>query len=190
MTDPLNTLKERQIMSKPLVYVAGPIAGQDYDGATKWRSFVQSQLPECEILTPMRGKEWLQQFAEMPLTAQTLMEFSPKGETADLITPLEQQMSSEKGILRRDTWDVSRCNLIFANFLPGDEDKKVSIGTSCEVYLAGVLHTPVVAMLEQGGIHDHPFITGSSWVVVHSVEEGIMAARIVLNLGVKGAVHS
>lgn len=180
-------------MSKPLVYVAGPIAGHSYDGATKWRDFIQSQLPECEILTPMRGKEWLEKFDEMPHTAQTLLSGANGAESAklakaNLINPLEQQMSSEKGILRRDTWDVSRCNLIFANLLPGDEIDKVSIGTACEIYLAGFLHTPVVTILEEGGIHDHPFITGSSWVVVHSVAEGIMAARIVLNLEVKSAV--
>lgn len=181
-------------MSKPLVYVAGPIAGHTYNGATEWRDFIQSRLPECEILTPMRGKEWLDQFDKMPHTAQTLMSGANGAEAsklanANIISPLHQQMSSEKGIIRRDTWDVSRCNLVFANFLPGDEVGKVSIGTSCEVYLAGFLHTPVVTMLEEGGIHDHPFITGSSWVVVHSVEEGIMAARIVLNLEVKDAVH-
>ena len=179
-------------MSKPLVYVAGPIAGHTYDGATEWRSFIQSQLPECEILTPMRGKEWLDKFDEMPLTAQTLMasnngELQKQGKT---ISVLHQQMSSEKGIIRRDTWDVSRCNLVFANLLPGDESDKVSIGTACEVYLAGFLHTPVVTILEKDGIHDHPFITGSSWVVVHSVEEGIMAARIVLNLEVNSALSS
>ena len=177
-------------MSKPLVYVAGPIAGHTYDGATKWRDFIQSKLPECEILTPMRGKEWLEEFDKMPHTAQTLMA-SNNGELqeeAKQISLLHQQMSSEKGIIRRDTWDVSRCDLVFANLLPGDEVDKVSIGTACEIYLAGFLHTPVVTMLRAGGIHDHPFITGSSWVVVNTVEEGITAARIVLNLEVKDAV--
>lgn len=165
-------------MSRPKVYVAGPIVGHSYDSATGWRARCEQELPGCEVLTPMRGKEHLAALANMPLTSEELV---AGGENLDLST-LSGQMSSERGIWRRDTWDVSRCDLVLANFLPGDEIGKVSIGTACEVFLAGFLHTPAVAVLAPNGIHDHPFITGSCWVVVRTLEEGFRAARIALNL--------
>lgn len=167
-------------MCKPRVYVAGPIAGQSFEGATAWRDYAQERLPECEILTPMRGKDYLQAYAAMPLTSAELLGNGKrfKGSTVDA------EISSERAIHGRDTWDVGRCDLVFANFLPGDEAGKVSIGTGCEVYLAKYLHIPVVEILTLGGIHDHPFITGSAWVVVETVEEGFHVARIALNLPV------
>lgn len=171
-------------ISRPRVYVAGPIAGQTYEGATGWRDYVQSLLPGCEILTPMRGKEYLEQLPSMPLTSTELVS-QGQGRIVNpklLLTTLQESISSERGIIKRDTWDVQQCDLVLANFLPGDKVGKVSIGTACEVYLAGYLRTPVVSVLTRTGIHDHPFITGSSWVVVDTLEEGFHAARIALNL--------
>ena len=178
-------------MSKPLVYVAGAIAGQSFGGATIWRDRVETALPECEILTPMRGKDYLQQFKTMPLTSAELVVGGASGaigsadearEAGFKVTNLDAAISSTRAIHRRDTWDLERCDLVLANFLSADEADKVSIGTSCEVYLTAYLRKPVVMILTPGGIHDHPFITGSAWVVVETPEEGIHAVRIALNL--------
>ena len=174
-------------MCKPRVYVAGPIAGQSYEGATAWRDYAQERLPECEILTPMRGKEYLAQLPAMPLTSAELVSTAEHTVAKSMgikMSALEEEISSERAIHGRDTWDVRRVDLVFANFLPGDKVGRVSIGTACEVYLAKFLHIPVVEILVRGGIHDHPFITGSAWVVVETVEEGFHAARIALNLPV------
>lgn len=165
---------------KPLIYVAGPIAGHDYDTVTRWRVKVQRALPECEILTPMRGKEYLEKYEIMPLTSEQLT-----SEGRDFRgDALDAEISSTRAIIRRDTWDVERCDLVLANFLPGDESGKVSIGTACECYLAAYLHKPVVQVLTAGGPHDHPFITGAAWVVVRTLDEAFAAARIALNLPV------
>ncbi|KKN68917.1 hypothetical protein LCGC14_0445740, partial [marine sediment metagenome] len=163
-------------MDRPLVYVAGPIAGQSFGGATTWRGLCEANLPECEILTPMRGKDYLKQFPTMPLTSKELdvgtaadATAAPGTSSVEIareaglkVTDLDAAISSEKAIHRRDTWDIERCDIALANLLPGDEANKVSIGTACEVYLMSYLRKPVIEILTRGGIHDHPFITGSA----------------------------
>ena len=51
----------REQLMKHYIYLAGPIAGQTYGGATNWRDLVSVVLnsDKVECLSPMRGKAFL-----------------------------------------------------------------------------------------------------------------------------------
>ncbi len=49
-------------MSRPLVYLAGPITGASYGECTDWRQYVQDQLNDnwnVAGMSPMRHKDYL-----------------------------------------------------------------------------------------------------------------------------------
>lgn len=163
-----------------LIYAAGPIAGHDYATAADWRLKLQNRLPlSCEVLTPMRGKEYLEAYREMPFTAEQLT-----SEGSDFRgDALDAEISSGRAIVKRDTWDVERCDIVFANLLAGDDAGSLSLGTACEIYLAAYLRKPVVTLTRKGSVHDkHPFVRDSSWAVVRTMEDALSAIRIALNL--------
>ena len=50
------------------VYLAGPITGLTYDGATDWRAYAKARLAKFGIqaVSPMRAKEFLKALPSMP----------------------------------------------------------------------------------------------------------------------------
>lgn len=134
------------------VYLAGPIDGQTYEGATDWRNKFRYDLRAIghEGLSPMRGKEYL-----------------AKEET--IIGAYENfPLSSEQGIFGRDLYDVRSCDVLLANLLPAT---KASIGTAMEVAIAYENHKYIIVVLEPGSVSDHPFIRRAASVVVTSLDE-------------------
>ena len=160
-------------MSKPRIYAAGPITGQSYKGATDWYDALRTGIPEAEIVVPMRGKDW----------AKRVKKFKCEDYKEDFrLTDLNAAVSSDNGIYSRDIWDVRRADLLFANLIGGDEAKKVSLGTVCEITAAQIFGNLSVVVSLKNGMHDHPFIRQAAWVFVHDFNDGITAARIALNL--------
>ena len=160
-------------MSQPRIYAAGPITGQSYKGATDWYDALRLGIPEAEIVVPMRGKDW----------AKRVRSFKSGDYEKDFrLTPLSAAVSSDNGIFTRDTWDVRRADLVFANLLGGDEMGKVSIGSVCEITAARIFGNLSVVVAKKGGVHDHVFIRQAAWVFVYDFDDGITAARIALNL--------
>jgi len=83
-----------------LVYLAGPISGQSYAGATNWRKDAAADLADVAVcLDPMRGKGYL------------------RGERGIKDQYSEYTMSRAQGIVARDRWDVSRCDVVLMNLL-------------------------------------------------------------------------
>jgi len=125
------------------VYLAGPIFGLDYAGATQWRDIVSDYITrragsEIRCYSPMRSKEYL------------------AGETS-LGGDYPQPMSTSRAIVTRDFNDVTTSDLVLVNFLGA---KKASIGTVAEVAWCRAFNKPVVLVMEpSGNVHDHPFIT-------------------------------
>lgn len=114
------------------VYLAGPIGGLNYGGATYWRDDATQELAWRGItaLSPMRGKSYL------------------SGETKLDATKYTQPLSSPKGLTTRDRFDVRTCDLVLANLLGAT---RVSIGTVIELAWADLLRTPVVLVSEMIG---------------------------------------
>ncbi|MGY2919465.1 hypothetical protein [Bradyrhizobium sp. USDA 3262] len=130
---------------KPLVYLAGPISGLDFDGATDWRHTAKELLHPFGIktLSPLRSQEHLRKVGVFTNAA---------AETARLESP----MSMPKGLTIRDRWDAMRCNVLLVN-LHGA--KTVSIGTVMEIAWSDSKGIPIVAAVEpDANPHEHAML--------------------------------
>ncbi|MBS3074302.1 nucleoside 2-deoxyribosyltransferase [Candidatus Pacearchaeota archaeon] len=149
-----------------VVYLAGPIMGNDYSGATDWRREAASKLESWGIraVSPMRGKE--------NLGKERAIKDSYDG--SEIATPLTVQ----KGIVTRDRFDTTSCDLMIANLL---DAKKVSIGTMIEYGWADAFRKPVITVMEkEGNVHDHGMVRGLTGFRVETLEEGLLVAKILL----------
>lgn len=151
------------------VYLAGPISGLSFGECTDWRNAAIKQLAEAGIegLSPMRAKEYLAGLGE-PL--------GPDGDKYKILSPL----STNRGIMTRDRWDATRCDVLFANLL---DAKTVSVGTVMEIAWADLKRTPIVAVMEEGNKHDHGMIFEAIGFKVKTVQEGLNIVKAILHAG-------
>lgn len=129
------------------VYLAGPISGLDFDGATDWREFAKNELGQFGIktLSPLRYQEHLRTVGVFTDCAK---------ETERLKSP----MSMPKGLTIRDRWDARRCDVLLVNLLGA---QKVSVGTVMEIAWAdgAPKDIPIVAAIEpDSNIHEHAML--------------------------------
>ena len=144
-------------MSNPKVYLAGPIAGLDYKGATEWRQAVKARLAAVGIdaFSPMRGKEFLESIGK-PFTSHGYD---------------THPLSTQRGIMTRDRFDATHCDVLFVNFLGAE---KVSIGTVGEIFWADSCRTPIVVAMEAtGNPHEHAMINEAIGYRVPTLEEAV-----------------
>lgn len=161
------------------VYTAGPIAGCDWDGAVDWRNWVEEQLPECDVRSPMRGKDFLKRMHHMP----DGQDFKKGVLEKKAKTNIDAAISSQHAIVVRDHWDVTKADILFVNLLASKELELASIGTSFELAWAWEAQKPaIVVMQAKGNPNDHPFIREAAYAVVESLEEAVFISRQLLNL--------
>lgn len=148
-------------MQKPLVYLAGPITGLSYSGATDWRDYVKCNMDsQLSALTPMRHKQYLQ--TEVSIAAA--YEGNP--------------MSSAKGITTRDRFDCLRADAVLVNLLGAE---KVSIGTVMEVAWADSARKQIVVVMDKAdAVHAHPMLLECAGYVVDNLDEAISIIERVL----------
>lgn len=163
-------------MTKPTVYVAGPIAGCTWEETVAWRDGIVTALPECHILTPMRGKEFLSVMSKMPMTSANV------DATRVDMTETEKVISTQHSIIVRDHWDVQSCDVLFVNLLPSLATGKASIGTCFELAWAWKYQKPAVVVMNDGNPNDHPFVREAAYAVVPTRARGIALTRILLDL--------
>jgi nucleoside 2-deoxyribosyltransferase len=147
------------------VYLAGPITGLTFEDADDWRQYARERLS-----APVQHENvLLQQHASpsgivgySPLRAKDyLLERGVLSGHPDAYT--DQVLSSAKGILTRDHWDVSTCDMMLVNFLGATS---VSIGTVMEIAYASAYRKPVVVAMESDNVHVHAMLTESvGWIV-------------------------
>ena len=148
------------------IYLAGPITGLNFDGATSWRDHVTEQLHPygIECLSPLRSKVYLSEEENI-------------GDSYEHIP-----LSSQKGITTRDRWDVERCDIMLAN-LAGAHDR-VSIGTMIEFGWADAYRKPVIFVLDQMGQgvnpHDHSMAREIAGFIVPTMEKGVELCKAML----------
>lgn len=122
------------------VYLCGPMTGETYDQATDWREDVDNNLGcrGIDTISPLRGKAFLEVGGVLGNTNSS--------------SPLE----GAAGIVTRDHWDVSRCDILLVNFLGA---KIVSIGSCFEIAWAYQRRIPIIVVMEKyNNIHEHCFI--------------------------------
>lgn len=154
-------------MSLPLVYLAGPITGLNYAGATDWREAAIADLHYWGIkgLSPMRGKDYLKHVPQI---------FTPDGDAYGHLSVL----STNRGITTRDRWDATRCDALLVNLLGAE---KVSIGTVMEIAWADLSRIPIVCAMEPyGNPHDHGMVTEAIGFRVPTLEEALHVVKAML----------
>ncbi|MGX9944839.1 nucleoside 2-deoxyribosyltransferase [Bradyrhizobium denitrificans] len=147
-----------------LVYLAGPISGLNYEGATDWREFAKGELKQFGIkaLSPLRNQEHLKSVATFTNAA---------AETERLLSP----MSTPRGLTVRDRWDAMRCDVLLVNLCGAT---KVSIGTVMEIAWADSKGIPiVVAMEDEGNPHEHAMINETIGFRVPTIWDAIDVTR-------------
>lgn len=142
----------------PLVYLAGPITGLNFDECTDWREDVKAAMPShIDTLSPLRGKQYLKERSNRD------------GRIMDSYE--EYPLSSSRGINTRDHWDVMRSSAVLVNMLGA---AKASLGTVMEIAWAFAYRVPLVLVMEkEGNIHDHSMIRESTGFRVDTLEKGI-----------------
>lgn len=141
-------------MSKPSVYLAGPITGLSYDGATDWRDQAIQIFAGAGIdaYSPLRSKNYL------------LEETSVADCYDDIV------MSSQRGIYARDYYDCRTKDAIFVNLLNAE---RVSIGTVMEIAWATAYEKPIVLVMEkEGNIHEHAMLREACPLRVDNLHDG------------------
>jgi len=127
------------------VYLAGPISGLNFEGATDWRQWAKAELGQFGIkaLSPLREQEHLKEVGVFTDAAK---------ETARSKSP----MSMPKGLTIRDRWDAMRCDVLLVNLL---QAPKVSIGTVMEIAWSDSKGIPIVCAIEEAGnVHEHAML--------------------------------
>jgi len=151
------------------VYLAGPISGLSYKGATDWRQFAELELRDAGIkgLSPMRAKEYLKDVTSDVGFSSTCHEYGH-------LSPL----SGPRGIMTRDRFDATRCDVLLVN-LAGAE--KVSVGTVMEIAWADLCRTPIVCVMEPDNVHEHAMVTEAIGFRVSTLEEGLHVVKAILS---------
>lgn len=150
------------------VYLAGPISGLGYADAVDWREHAIQQLRQSGIdgLSPMRAKEYM-------AAVTSDVGFSATCEEYGHLSPL----SSPRGIMTRDRFDATRCDVLLVNLLGAT---KVSVGTVMEIAWADLKRTPIIAIMESGNVHEHCMINEAIGFRVGTLDEALHVVRAVL----------
>lgn len=116
---------------------------------------------DIECLSPMRHKEYLN-----------------NGEVIGN-SPYAQTMSTQRGIMTRDFLDVKRSDVLLVNLLKSD---RISMGTVMEIAWGYQFRKPVVLVMEEDNLHQHPMICEAASFIVPTLEEGVRVVRSLLNI--------
>lgn len=154
-------------MKRPMVYLAGPIAGKGYDTVTRWREIAHNVLlvRDVETLDPMRAKQAL----AGAVIATDYRGYADRG-----------VFFTSAGIMMRDFTDVQRADALLVNLL---DCRKPTLGTVMELAWAYAFQKPAVVIMEpEGNPHDgHPMIAAATSFRVETLDEGIDAVAVILN---------
>ena len=167
-------------MTKPLVYLAGPVLGLTFSDSDEWRTKATALFGKYGVQTcsPLRGKSALK-------SVGVITDVNPEG-----------IFLGDHAIFTRDVFDVRRCDLVLANFATAPNDlwredqsggvmlpaERISVGTAMEVMLAWALGKYVVSIVALDSAYQHPFLREASSVVVPTLEKGIWASLVALGM--------
>lgn len=153
------------------VYLAGPMAGLDIRECTVWRREAAEFLEELvddrtgqhmyKVLDPCRGKDHL------------------AGEKLGQVDKKKQGWGEE--IMKRDRYDVGRCDVVLMNFTQSKEVEKASIGTLFELAWAHELNKFVIVVIDEDNINWHEFVRQSASIIRPTLNEALKYMRDDLN---------
>lgn len=147
------------------VYLAGPITGLSYKGATDWRELARVDLAKAGIegLSPMRAKHYLAHLKSLSGTGE---------EYADLGV-----LSTQKSVTARDRFDTRTADVVLMNLLGAE---RVSIGTMIEAGWADAFRVPIVLVIEPTNLHHHMMLREIASFVVPTLDEALHTIKAIL----------
>jgi nucleoside 2-deoxyribosyltransferase len=152
------------------IYLAGAISGLTYSESEDWRDTAKQLLADycLDGYSPLRKKDYLKGGAGV-------LSADDKIEGSYTVHPL----STSKGIVTRDYFDVSTSDAVLVNLLGAE---RVSIGTVMEIAFAWYHRIPLVLICEEDNIHwKHPFINEMVSYRVDTLQDGVdIVASILL----------
>ena len=155
-------------MIRPKAYLAGAIAGLQFDAATDWRHQAAEALAirGIECLNPMRAKNALSTRGRISTNCNDYANEGP--------------FFVSRGIMTRDFNDVQSCDALLVNLLGLT---KPSMGTVMELGWGFALKKPTIVLMEKSGNpHDnHPMILETIGFRVETMDEAIDTLAVVLN---------
>lgn len=121
------------------IYCAGPITGQTASEVFEYYDGITDLLAGYNVIHPMTGEDFLR--------------------TEDCFDAKDyhQPIAQNKSIFSRDKWMVRQCDIVYVNLTRGHD--KVSIGSVMEIAFAHMLGKLVIAVIPEGNIHNHAFVT-------------------------------
>lgn len=142
------------------VYLAGAITGLTWDEATAWRKQVSKALEPfgIECYSPLRFKNYLSHLDKLP-------------------DSYNNELSTGKGIVTRDRWDATRCDVLFVNLLNA---KKISTGSVMEIAWADLKRIPIVIAMEEDNVHRHAMIIECAGFICTTLERAIEVTKALL----------
>ncbi len=143
-------------------YLAGPMTSLSYKESIGWREHVAQALDSDNLktLSPLRCKKFLEYEG-------TLHALGYSGNV----------MTTSRGVIARDRFDCTRCDVLFVNLL---DAKQISIGTAMEMAWANLKQIPIVCIMEEGNIHEHAILSETIDFRVDIVDEGIEVVKAIL----------
>ena len=154
--------------TKPLLYLAGPIAGISGAQAVDWRDHAAHRLEihSIECLSPMRAKGAL---GAQERISTNYHDYERLG-----------TFFTSKAIMARDFHDVKRADVLLVNLLGAP---RPSLGTVMELAWAYAMQKPAVVAIEPSGNpnDDHPLIHEAMPFRVDSLDDAIDAVAVILN---------
>jgi nucleoside 2-deoxyribosyltransferase len=143
-----------------IAYLAGPITGKSFDEAVDWRDeFIQMLPDEITGMSPLRGKDYLENEKSIDKSYE------------------DNVLSCSRGIITRDYNDCKRSDIVVVNFLGTD---KVSIGTVMEIAWAKSFQIPVIVIMKESNVHNHPMINECTGFRVETLKEAADIATVML----------
>ncbi len=149
-------------MREFLLYLCGPITGTSYKQSTDWRQYVAGKMPKhITVISPMRGKDYLSQEQQI----KSFYDIHP--------------LSTGRGIVCRDRFDVKRSDAVFVNFLGAE---RVSIMSVMEIAWADAWQKPIIIVAEKENIHlQHIAMKEIAGFIFHDLDKAITIAVAVLS---------
>lgn len=142
-------------MSKPTVYLAGPIKDMTYGQANDWRNFLTEELAKYNIvgISPLRCES---------LIGDTY--------TAGYTDP---RFGTAKAIGSKNVYDVRNCDMTIA-YLPEPPDGiRHSWGTIAELSWAYILGKPAILVSDDPEVREHPVLQATAGWVVNDLDDAV-----------------
>ncbi len=144
-------------MTKPTVYLAGPIADCTEGEANDWRVFMHRHLVGEGII------------GVSPLRCEPLEE----GKLRYSVGNNDPKFGAANAIAAKNMFDVLHCDMTLCYFPLMPNGRHASYGTLCELAWAKMAHKPTILVSTDPKVLEHPVILSNAGWVLNSLDDAL-----------------